>query len=323
MHTEDRMNDQMPRQTADAVPPAGPAPAWTPPAPQALRVGFVGAGRLARALSLALQTAGVPVVRVASRSDASAHALAQALPDCHVSDLPALVQTCDLVFLTSPDARIADIARTAPWRTGQAVVHCSGATAVAVLQPAADAGALIGGFHPMQSFGADPGAAVASLPGCTVAIEAAAPLDTLLQDLARRLGCAGISLPPQARVRYHASGGYASQHVHALLADAVRLWQSWGATEQQALDALLPLLRGTLESLARSGVAAGMPGPVSRGDAGTVRLHRQALESVDPEMRELYDRLCRRGVLLARRAGRLDAQTATGMEQVLDAPPDR
>jgi predicted short-subunit dehydrogenase-like oxidoreductase (DUF2520 family) len=66
-----------------------------------------------------------------------------------------------------------------------------------------------------------------------------------------------------------------------------------------------------------------MPGPVSRGDAGTVRLHRQALESVDPDMRDLYDRLCRRGLALARRAGRLDAAGAASVEHVLDAPPDR
>ena len=242
--------------------------------------------------------------------------------DCRVGDPSSVAQACDLVFLTSPDALIAELARAVPWHRGQAVVHCSGATPVAVLQPAAEAGALIGGFHPMQAFGADPAAALASLPGCTVAIEAGAPLDAQLHDLARRLGCTGIHLPPEARVRYHASGGYAAQHVHALLADAVRLWQSWGATEQQALDALLPLLRGTLESLARSGVADGMPGPVSRGDAGTVHLHRQALESVDPDMRDLYDRLCRRAVALASRAGRLDAAGAQSIQQVLDAPPD-
>jgi predicted short-subunit dehydrogenase-like oxidoreductase (DUF2520 family) len=296
--------------------------AWAPPEPGGLRAGFIGAGRLARALSLALQAAGVPVVRAASRSDASARALAASLPDCRADDADAVARDCDLVFLTSPDALIAGIARSVSWRADQAVVHCSGATPVAALQPAAEAGALIGGFHPMQAFGADPGAALASLPGCTVAIEAEPPLDALLHDLALRLGCVGLSLPPGARVRYHASGGYASQHVHALLAEAVRLWQSWGATERQALDALLPLLRGTVESLARSGVAAGMPGPVSRGDAGTVRLHRQALQAVDPEMRDLYDRLCRRGVALARQAGRLDAAGAAGVEQVLDAPPD-
>ncbi|MDY0308399.1 MAG: DUF2520 domain-containing protein [Castellaniella sp.] len=298
------------------------AAARTLPEPQDLRVGFIGAGRLARALSLALQVAGVPVVRVASRSQASARALADALPDCRVGTLQAVARDCDLVFLTSPDALIAEIACAVPWRMGQSVVHCSGATPVAALQPAAAAGAWIGGFHPLQAFGADPRAALASLPGCTVAIEAEPPLDDLLHALTRRLGCVGLTLPPGARARYHASGGYASQHIHVLLAEAVRLWQSWGATEQQALDALLPLLRGTLESLAHSGVAAGMPGPVSRGDAGTVRLHRQALQAVDPDMRDLYDRLCRRGVDLARQAGRLDAAGAVGVEQVLDASPE-
>ncbi|MGB6009363.1 Rossmann-like and DUF2520 domain-containing protein [Castellaniella sp.] len=291
---------------------------------EALRLGFIGAGRLAQALALALQQAGAPVAWVGSRRPDGARAMAGMLQACQACDPQGVADHCDLVFITTPDAAIAGVAETVAWRAGQGVVHCSGATSVAVLQPAADAGAWIGGFHPMQAFGADPQAAVRSLPGCTVAIEAAAPpLDAWLHALAQRLGCAGLTLPPGARARYHASGGYASQHVHVLLAEAVRLWQSWGATEQQALDALLPLLRGTLASLARSGVAGGMPGPVSRGDAGTVRLHRQALQAVDPAMRDLYDRLCVRGVALAQAAGRLDPAQVSLMQQTLDALPDQ
>lgn len=286
------------------------------------RVGFVGAGRLARALALALQQAGVPVARVASRHAETARLVARGLRDCQVSDAQSLADHCDLIFITTPDAAIADVARAVAWRPGQHVVHCSGATPVGVLSPAADGGTLTGGFHPMQAFGADAEAAVRSLPGCTVAIEAASPvLGALLHDLARRLGCVGLALPPGARSRYHASGGYASQHVHVLLAEAVRLWQSWGATEEQALAALLPLLRGTVESLARSGIAGGMPGPVSRGDIGTVRLHRQALQDLDPEMRDLYDRLCRRSIVLAQAAGRLDGARAGSMEEMLGEPP--
>ncbi|WP_417252363.1 Rossmann-like and DUF2520 domain-containing protein [Castellaniella sp.] len=292
--------------------------------PEALVLGFIGAGRLARAMALALQQAGLPVARVGSRSAEGARATAAMLQDCLPCDPQDVADHCDLVFITTPDAAIARVAESLSWHAGQGVVHCSGATPAAVLQPAAAAGALIGGFHPMQAFGADPQAAVRSLPGCTVAIEAAEPLlDIRLHELAQRLGCADLTLPPGVRARYHASGGYASQHVHVLLAEAVRLWQSWGATEQQALDALLPLLRGTLASLARSGVADGMPGPISRGDAGTVRQHRQALQAVDPDMLDLYDRLCVRGVALARTTGRLDAAQAERLEQTLDAPPDR
>lgn len=290
---------------------------------ESLRLGFIGAGRLAQALGLALQQAGTPVAQAGSRHIDSARAMAAMLSSCRVGDPQAVADACDLVFVTTSDAAIAPVVAGLNWRAGQGVVHCSGATPVAVLQPAADAGALIGGFHPMQAFGGDPHAAVRSLPGCTVAIEAADPsLDAHLHALASRLGCVGLTLPPAARARYHASGGYASQHVHVLLAEAVRLWQSWGATEQQALDALLPLLRGTLASVARSGVAGGMPGPVSRGDVGTVRLHRQALQAVDPDMRDLYDRLCVRGVALARQAGRLDEQQARALDALLRGSPD-
>ncbi len=295
--------------------------AWQPPAPEALQVGFIGAGRLARAVALALQSAGVPIARVASRQAQSARQMAATLHGCRAASAQSVADHCDLVFITTPDGMLAEVARSLRWHGHQAVVHCSGATSVAVLQPAHEAGALTGGFHPMQAFGSDAQGAVASLPGCTIGIEAAAPLEGLLRDLAARLGCVALSLPADARVRYHASGGYASQHVHVLLAEAVRLWQSWGATEQQALDALLPLLRGTLESLSRSGVAAGMAGPVSRGDVGTVRLHRQALQDVDPVMRDFYDQLCLRGVTLARQAGRLDPGAADAVEQALREPP--
>lgn len=300
----------------------GPQRESTSSLPETPRVGFVGAGRLARALALALQQAGVPVARVASRHAETARLMARGLQDCQASNEQSLADHCDLIFITTPDAAIADVVRAVAWHPGQRVVHCSGATPVGVLRPAADAGALIGGFHPMQAFGADAQAAVDSLPGCTVAIEADDPgLQSLLHTLARRVGCVGLSLPPGARARYHASGGYASQHVHVLLAEAVHLWRSWGATEEQALAALLPLLRGTVESLARSGIAGGMPGPVSRGDAGTVRLHRHALQGLDPEMRDLYDRLCRRSIVLAQAAGRLDHVRAGSMERVLGEPP--
>lgn len=289
---------------------------------ESLRLGFIGAGRLAQALALSLQQAGASVAWAGSRRLDGARAMAALLPACQAGDPQAVADECDLVFVATPDAAIEQVADALVWHAGQGVVHCSGATSVAALQSAAEAGALIGGFHPMQAFGADPMAAVRSLPGCTIAIEAADPsLNARLSELASLLGCVGLALPPGARARYHASGGYASQHIHVLLAEAVRLWQSWGATEQQALDALLPLLRGTLASMARSGVAGGMPGPVSRGDAGTVRLHRQALQAVDPAMRDLYDRLCERGVALARQAGRLDEGQAQLMEQMLRQPP--
>lgn len=282
-------------------------------------IGFIGAGRLGRALAWSLEQSGWPVSAVASRTDASARALAARLRHCDILTAQAVADACDLVFITTPDSAIEPIAQSLRWKKGVGVVHCSGATEVTALQAAADAGASTGGFHPMQTF-ADAAAAMQTLPGCTITVEAQGTLNLLLSRLAAALGCKVNYLPPGMRGRYHAAGGYASQFVNVLLKEAVQIWQSWGASEEQALQALLPLLRGTASAIERSGLERGMPGPVSRGDVQTVGRHVQALRQMGADPVALYRALCRRSVSIAQEAGRITAPAAAEFLEELEPP---
>lgn len=200
--------------------------------------------------------------------------------------------------MTTPDEVIRPTAEALRWRAGGFVVHCSGATEVSELGKAAADGAHIGGFHPLQTFG-DPEAAAESLPGCTVTIEAGQPLDSVLGAVAERLGCRVNRLPPGARPLYHAAAGYTSQFINALLREASLMWQSWGASEADAVHALMPLVRGTLASIEQVGLAQGMPGPVSRGDVASVAKHVDALAAFDPATLGLYREMCNRTVTIA------------------------
>ncbi|MDN5844210.1 MAG: DUF2520 domain-containing protein [Alcaligenaceae bacterium] len=284
---------------------------------ESLRLGFIGAGRLGCALAWSLAQRGVSVHAVASRSESGAAALAEPIEGCRILMAQAVVDTCDLVFITTSDAGIAPVARSLRWRPGMGVVHCSGATEVDALASAAAAGALIGGFHPMQTF-SDPAAAVRSLPGCMVTVEADPVLQAVLARLVARLDCTVNVLPPGMRARYHAAGGYASQFVNVLLAEGARIWASWGGDEEDAMRALLPLLKGTVSAIESAGLDKGMPGPVSRGDVGTVAGHVQALTEMDADAIALYRALCRRTVPLALRAERISAATAQEIQRVLD-----
>ncbi len=278
---------------------------------------FIGAGRLATGLGLAMAKNGHNVVAVASRSPASASKLAACIPGCLALGAQSAADMAELVIISAPDDAIAGIVATVKWRPGQAVVHCSGATEVSVLEPAEQAGAHTGGFHPMQAF-TDPQAALASLPGCTIAIEAAdATLAAGLDALAVSLGCRAMRLPPGCRARYHASGGYASQFVNVLMREATDLWQSFGVSEVDAVRALLPLLRGTLASIEKAGVAGGMPGPVSRGDVGTVKRHVEDLGRVDAEQLTFYCELARRTIPLAVERGSLGEDKAQALRKLL------
>jgi predicted short-subunit dehydrogenase-like oxidoreductase (DUF2520 family) len=285
--------------------------------PAALRIGFIGAGRLGTALAWSFAQRGLRVVAVASTIPADAERLAASIAGCTVlADAQQVVDSSDLVFVTTPDGAIAETTARLRWRADVAAVHCSGVTDVAALDAAARAGALTGGFHPMQTFG-DPAAAMRSLPGCTITIEAPEPLNAALAAIAERLACRVNRLPPGMRGRYHAAAGYTSQFINALFAEGAKIWQSWGATQEDAVRALLPLAKGTLASIESAGLADGMPGPVSRGDVGSIEKHVAALAPLGPEVMEFYRVVCDRTIPLGVQRGAIDAAAATRLREIL------
>jgi predicted short-subunit dehydrogenase-like oxidoreductase (DUF2520 family) len=290
------------------------------PAFPLIALGFIGAGRLGTTLAWSLAQRGCRVVAVASRSPDRAARLAAPVGHCRSVTPQEVADACDLVFVTTPDDAIASVVDRVHWRHGMGVVHCSGVTGLDALRKAATDGAWIGAFHPLQSF-TDPEVAMRSLPGCTISIEAPEPLDVALARLAERLACRVIRLPPGARARYHAAALYAGQFVNVLLREASKIWQSWGATEEEAVQALLPLARGILASIEQSGLSRGMPGPVARGDVRSIERHVQALGAMDPEVLDLYRSLCRRSIPLALEQGGIDATTAARIQAALALHP--
>lgn len=283
---------------------------------ESLKIGFIGAGRLGRALAWSFGRHDYRVFAVASRSIASSQALAERFQSCRIMTAQKVADTCDLVFVTTPDDVIKPTVDCIIWRPASGVVHCSGGTEVSALAKANQDGAFIGGFHPMQTFG-DPDVAARALPGSTITIEADGLLNEILRKLALRLGCQINQLPAGQRANYHAAAGYASQYINVVLGEAVRIWQSWGASEAAALHALVPLARGTLSSIEFTGLAKGMPGPVSRGDAGTIEKHLRSLAAFDLPTALLYRDLCLCSVPLALAAGTIDSAKAHEIELLL------
>jgi predicted short-subunit dehydrogenase-like oxidoreductase (DUF2520 family) len=278
-------------------------------------IGFIGSGRLGSALAVALHQRGVAIAHVASRNPANAQQLAARLPGCHAVDAATAAQA-DLVFLTVTDDAIGPLAAQLPWRAGQAAVHCSGATEVSVLQPAADAGAAIGGFHPLQIF-SDPQRAIELLAGSTVAIEGPPALEAQLRQLADTLGMRPLHLPPGARALYHGGASYAASFLLSMLNEAVSAWRAFGIDEAQALHALLPMAQGTLAAAASKGLSAAVAGPVSRGDAGVIARHLAAFTALGPEHAAFYRELTRRQLELVQASDRLSEEQAEHVRRVI------
>ncbi|WP_321851611.1 Rossmann-like and DUF2520 domain-containing protein [Burkholderia diffusa] len=273
------------------------------PLPDTPRLGFIGAGRLARCLALRFAAAGFPVVAIASRTAESAAALSARIDGCRAVDTPQqVVDTADLIFLTVPDDHLASTAAAlrfdAARAASQALVHCSGASAVELLDPAKRQGAATGGFHPLYLFGGTD-ADLTRIDGCSVTLEADGALHATLLRLAAALGGHPLSIPAGGRMLYHAAAHYAASFALCGLSEAVELWRGLGFDEEAALRALLPMLTGTIATARDKGLANALAGPVSRGDTGIVERQLALLEARGGDHATLYALMTRRAVALA------------------------
>ncbi|HUQ73149.1 MAG TPA: DUF2520 domain-containing protein [Burkholderiales bacterium] len=265
------------------------------------RVGFIGAGRVGRGLSLALSRCGYPIAGIASRKQ---------------GDAQAVVDASDIVFLTVPDDALAATCRSISWKKGRSVVHCSGAAELSVLDAAAQSGAAVGGFHPLVMF-ADPEVAARNLAGAAIAVEAQEPLAGSLHAMVKALGARLLVVPPGARAAYHAGAHYAAAFACALLAEGVEVWGRIGIPRDDALAALLPLLRGATDAVAHSGPSRAMAGSIARGDIETVKRHVDALAALDPKLRDFYCTMALKTVPLSLAAGGMTPERAEQIRKLL------
>ena len=269
-------------------------------------IGFIGAGVLGNGLALALSQHGYRVVGASSRRLESVQALAKRVHGCRAFETnQELADAADVVFITTPDAVIAEVAASIRWRTGQCAVHCCGAASTDILASAASMGALTGAFHPFQTFaGLDtPEDAADRLAGVTFAVSGERAPAEFLAGLADDLGGRSITIADEDRPLYHASAVMACGHLVALMRAAVELWEEIGFAPDEAVDALYPLARATLENVRRSGLAGASTGPVVRGDTETLHGHLEALFQRLPELVPLYADLVRASLPLGARRG--------------------
>ena len=284
-----------------------------------LRIGFIGIGVLGKGLPLALSARGYLVAAAHSRRLASSQWLADRIGGCLTySDPQQLADNTDLVFVTTPDSVIKQVADSIQWRPGQAVVHCSGSQSPQILAESAAQGAIIGSFHPFQTFaGLDrPEEAVSRLAGITFAVAGEDWLNTFLSKLAVDLGGRAVSIPDGSRAMYHASAVLGCGYLAALLQVAVDSWRQMGFSDREALAALLPLAATTVANIGKQGVAASVTGPVVRGDVGTIESHLAAL-SDSPQGLQVYQALSAASLPLAAQRG-VDAGQLEQMRELVD-----
>ena len=281
-------------------------------------VAVVGAGRVGTAIAVLLRRAGHTVTAVSGRRATPARA-ARHLPGVPVLAPSDAAGRGDLVLLAVPDDALStmavELAEASALRPGAWAVHVSGAVGLEVLAPLVAAGARRLAVHPLQTV-PDVEGAIDRIPGSAVAVTADDGEGAALGErLARDIGGHPFRLADERRPLYHAGAVFASNYVVTAAGIAEELFREAGVPDPAA--ALVPLVRASLDNVARLGPAGALTGPAVRGDAGTVARNLEALRDAAPHAVRGYVELCRLALEIGERSGRLTAEGRAAVEEVL------
>ncbi|WP_432983821.1 Rossmann-like and DUF2520 domain-containing protein [Dactylosporangium sp. CA-233914] len=281
-------------------------------------VGIIGAGRVGSVLGAALERAGHTVVAAVAVSAASKSRAERFLPHARLRPADEVAAAADLVVLAVPDdalaALVAGLAETGALRPGQIVAHTSGAHGLAVLAPVAAAGAFPLALHPAMTFTGTETDLERLTAGISFGVTAPDELRPVAEALVADLAGIVEWIDEEKRPLYHAALAHGANHLATLVAEAMDRLRDAGVHQPERV--LAPLLGAALDNTLRLGDAA-ITGPVSRGDAGTVRRHLQALDAVAPGSVPPYLALARRTADRVIAAGRLRPQDAEPLLDVL------
>ena len=256
----------------------------------ALAVTIVGPGRMGLALGAVLMQADAvaSLTVFGRRPEPPAHPLFTQGHARYVFGVEPLDPDTSALLLAVPDGVVPEMAfmMGAQGRApgGCAAFHLSGVLPTDVLAPLHEQGYEVGSFHPLLAV-SHPVSAVDRFAGSYVAVVGSPEATSVARMLVAGIGCRMITVPAGRRPLYHAATVMASSYLLPLLDLSVRLMERAGVSREDALPALLPLVRSTLATIEERGIAPSAQGPIAGGDVETVALHLRALE---PEDRRTY-----------------------------------
>ncbi len=285
-------------------------------------ISIIGAGVVGQAVGRMLRERGYEIRGVVSRSIERAEKAAVFIGAGEPGVDPAKgASGADWVFITTPDKAIREtcerIARGKGFGKGSLAIHMSGALGSNVLEPAREAGAQALSIHPIQSL-ASSEQAVKNLPGSYFSIEGDAGAIPDGKEIVEALGGLLVMIPGEKKALYHAGAAVASNYLVAVLDFAVMIYEALGMKREEAVKAVMPLIRGTVNNVERVGVPDALTGPIARGDVETVSGHIEALTKYLPEMLPLYKALGRHTVSVGLRKGSLKEEDADMLLKILD-----
>ena len=252
-------------------------------------IGFIGAGRTGCTLGKYLE-GYVTVAGYYSRTWQSADDAATFTQSRAFCDLETLVNSCDTIFITTPDGVISEV-----WECirhynlkDKIVCHFSGSLSSGIFSNSGSTGASCCSVHPMYAFSSKYKSYLQFNTAC-LSVEGQEKAVQEMKKLFEALHHKVFIINPCDKAKYHAAAVFASNYVTGVMHIALKLLKECGFSEGDAMELLAPVTLNNINSVLENGPAHALTGPVERGDISTVERHIGILN--DEDILKIYKNL--------------------------------
>lgn len=284
---------------------------------------IIGAGKVGTAVGNLLHKKGHRLVAAVASSESSLEKAASFLPGTRLlQDGAGVAAEADVILITTKDGQIKaacdHLVKSGAVKPSHTIIHMSGAASLDLLSSAKKAGAKVASLHPIQSF-ASAELAIDRLPGSYFGLTAEGPAKDVALQIAQDLNGRVISIADKDRSLYHAAACVASNYLVTLLRLAEEIYRAAGIEEDIAVEAMMPLIKGTLSNIENVGISAALTGPIARGDVKIIEQHLKDLSKLGEDKRNIYSVLGLGTIDIAVKNGTLSIEDAGKLSAMLKA----
>ncbi len=288
-----------------------------------LDIVIIGPGVVGRTLAILAGRAGWRVVGIGARDASKAREAAEDVgPDVRAGKPDQIAPLGQLVLLTVSDDAIEPVCRQLAeggcFADGAVVAHCCGAIASDILSSARElCGSAVGSMHPLQTF-PNVEAGLKKLPGAYCFCEGDEQAVEALEALAQAVGGKPVRMSADGKLLYHASAVMACNYFTALINAALATAGHAGISGDDALAALEPLVRATMDNVFAQGPAKALTGPIARGDEKLVARQFADIAAADKNLGQIYQVLGLWTVDVALRKGTINDEKAQKLREIFE-----
>lgn len=241
-----------------------------------MNIVFVGAGRLATNLALALHGKSFNIIQVYSRTIESAAFLAGKVDAIAITNLSEISPNADLYIFSVKDSVLTDLLNNIPPNKGL-WVHTAGSLPLEIFDKY---NPRFGVLYPFQTFNKDRLVDFREIP---LFIETNIKEDlSILQDICCKISNQVYSLSSDKRQYLHLTGVFACNFVNQMYAISENILKKEGIP----FDVVLPLIDETAAKVHQISPKDAQTGPAVRYDTNVIDKHLTLLE--DKRLKNIY-----------------------------------